>query len=519
MMLLLAIIITVAVLGVVILKHLSAKNREKSSDEKAKLAAKAAEAVGQAKVDVDYFDRYLSNDSSHMDILFYVATCPDLIRLTSTVLKNVEEAKEKKAAALRGEDISGDKSKAENNEKKQTSFDIDDSGWADDDDDEDEQAKAAALKAKKAEEEREFQRKQLAAATGKLEKSQEDVLKVRFEGMDEGVLGQNWVESVLQKEGIWPPSPELITGLKVQRNYFEDDKGKKVLDPLDVPAVRRNVCMLMGRLHSQVLNSHPELVKAGPIGNLDGSYFRYSMDFRQRNGLLLEAALRMALANRSYQLAKTIIESICMFKIGTSSATEQKNVNWFNGVILQTYGGIEGLPRLKVSESLVETPGKAEIATGDVSVISLTISRTHAEKFTQHKLELCKKQNMDPRMALASYQEGWWVLVRAQNLSDENSEPALISAWPFLVRNIAQKAGKIKCKFQVPEKPGKYKFLFDIKSQDFLGADQSFEVETEILDRNQVDRDDDEVDDDDDEGVDGDGDDDGVDEDEAKKDK
>jgi hypothetical protein len=269
------------------------------------------------------------------------------------------------------------------------------------------------------------------------------------------------------------------------------------------------LCMLMGRLYSQTLNSHPDLVKAGPAGNLDGSYFRYSMDFRQRNGLLLEAALRMALANRSYQLAKTIIESICMFKIGTASATDQKNVNWFNSVILKTYGGMEGLPRLKVSESLIETPGKNEIATGDVSVISLTIARTHAEKFTQHKLDLCKKQNMDPRMALASYQEGWWVLVRAKNLSDENSEPALISAWPFLVRNIAQKAGKIKCKFQVPEKPGKYQFFFDIKSQDFLGADQSFEVETEILERSEVDRDDEE--DDDDDGSD--------DEDEGKKEK
>lgn len=475
MLLPLALLLAVIVLGLAYFKF--AGSRKAGSAEKEKLAAKVEANVGQAQVDVEYFDRHLSNESTHMDVLFYVATCPDLIRLTKNVLKNVSEVKEKKAAILRGEDpedVIKDK-------KSAPSIDLDDSGWADSDDEDE-----AAQKAKKADEEKELQRKQLAAATGKLEKTKEEILKVKFEDMDEGVLGQKWVENVLQSDAkAWPPT---MPGLKDQRNYFEDENGKKVEDPLDSPAVRRNLCMLMGRLYSQVLNTHPDLIEAGPAGNLDASYFRYSMDFRQRNGLLLEAALRMALANRSFQLSTTIIESICMFKVGTASATDKKNVNWFNSVILKTYGGLEGLPRLKVKEKVIDTPEYPNIATGDTSVIGLTIERTHAEKFVQHKLELCKKQNMDPRMAMAAYQEGWWVLVRARNMDKPDEPLTLVSAWPFLVRNIAQKAGKIKCKFQVPDTPGKYKFLFDIKSQDFLGADQKFEMDVEILDRNDVER-------------------------------
>eukprot|EP00979_Chaetoceros_neogracilis_P004324 scaffold766_cov185-Chaetoceros_neogracile.AAC.4 len=49
------------------------------------------------------------------------------------------------------------------------------------------------------------------------------------------------------------------------------------------------------------------------------------MEYRQRTGLLLEAALRVAGSVRSYRLYKTIVECVTMFKIGTTTASEVGN--------------------------------------------------------------------------------------------------------------------------------------------------------------------------------------------------
>jgi hypothetical protein len=199
--------------------------------------------------------------------------------------------------------------------------------------------------------------------------------------------------------------------------------------------------------------------------------------------------LRLALVQNSHPLAKTIIEAISMFKIGIKSAVEKKSINWFNGVLLQTYGGLDGLPRLKITEPSIQPEAEEEartsekdnvITANDTVVLTLTIERTHAQKFLEHKLNLCKTQNLDPEMVLASYHEVWWVLVSIQNVQDQG-ETVPLMAFPFIVKNIAQKIGKVKCKFIAPKKPGQYKFLFEIKSPEFLGADQAFDLEYEIV--------------------------------------
>ena len=64
----------------------------------------------------------------------------------------------------------------------------------------------------------------------------------------------------------------------------------------------------------------------------------------------------------------------------------------------------------------------------------------------------------------------------------------LLTAWPILIQSLAQKNAKVKVQFDAPELPGKYKYTFDVKSQDFLGCDQSFDLEIDVVDSETVQR-------------------------------
>ena len=64
---------------------------------------------------------------------------------------------------------------------------------------------------------------------------------------------------------------------------------------------------------------------------------------------------------------------------------DKKTINRFNGVVLQTYGGMDGPPRLKITDTFIETPKKSEIITSDAAVFTMTIEWTHAEKFLEHR--------------------------------------------------------------------------------------------------------------------------------------
>ena len=68
------------------------------------------------------------------------------------------------------------------------------------------------------------------------------------------------------------------------------------------------------------------------------------MEFRQRVGLLLEAALRVSMGVRSYRLTRTVVESVSMFKISTMSATDPEVLEWFRGVMERQYGADGGVP-------------------------------------------------------------------------------------------------------------------------------------------------------------------------------
>ena len=248
---------------------------------------------------------------------------------------------------------------------------------------------------------------------------------------------------------------------------------------------------------------------AGEKKLLDQTYFKNNLEYRNRAGILLEATLRLAISLRSYTLTKTIVQAVAQFKIGCTG----DNVEWFEGVIMREYGC---LPRIKVADTKIETPGEPEIATGDLCCIEVDIERTHAEKFTTRKIEMFKKQGIPPQVAFQTFREGWWFLVRAERLdgkgkpmeidkdtpivskvdaadiekfSTEKAENSLLQAWPMLVRNIAQKSGKVKLQFKAPSVPGKYKFNVTVMSQEFLGADDEFSLEATVVDIDSIERD------------------------------
>ena len=145
-------------------------------------------------------------------------------------------------------------------------------------------------------------------------------------------------------------------------------------------------------------------VEAASKQLVDDTYFKGSMEFRGRCALLLEAALRTAVACRNYPLAKTIVETVAIFKIGTTSPDK---VDWFNGVMEKQY---QVLPRLQIENTSIECPGEQEMATGDVLAIGLEMTRLHAEAFTRQKIAMFQKQGIPPQVALQTYREGWWFM-------------------------------------------------------------------------------------------------------------
>ena len=192
--------------------------------------------------DVTYLAGVLNPASTHYDVMMAVASTPENIAYGLKMYENREKVRRERVE----EDLAEAKKKQSSGPKAAASpdsmFNLDDAGWANDDDD-DEKAKAAA----KAEEEKQKERDQLQKAVGKQ--------KIKLEGIDEGVIGQKWVENIMGNNGAWPPKD-----LGVLAGKMFDYNGKMV-SALDHPGLRRNLCMVTGRLNSMLLNSHPELCK------------------------------------------------------------------------------------------------------------------------------------------------------------------------------------------------------------------------------------------------------------------
>jgi hypothetical protein len=440
--------------------------------------------------DAEYLAALLTPTTTPMDLLYMICTTPQNIALAETTLDHVELLKRNRLEQL-----------VVKEEKKKDDFDLGD-GWAEEEDDEDdEQVKEAAAKAKAVEKEKKKEREQLNAAQGKP--------TVLLEGIDDGVIGQKWVEDTLGDK--WPPK-----NFGWLKGKTFDYKGNKVR-AMDHPAIRRNLCFTTGRLNSQLLNGHADLLEAGSKGLIDQTYFKSTVEYRQRASLLLEVALKVATVVKSYRLTKTVIEALCMFQLGTPSATDPKQIEWFESIMKKQY---DVVPKLDISNLNVHTLDEDEIATNDTCTVELDVARPHAENFTKQKIALCQKQGIPPQIGLQTYREGWWILVRAEKLkvgkipattmlsnaektklgeellqvvdlskfSAEVQDKHLLTAWPMVVTNVAQKSGKIKLKFTAPAVAGKYRFYISIQSQEFLGADLELTCEREIVDESAVSR-------------------------------
>ena len=198
-----------------------------------KAAADAAFSMSVAGSDIEYIQENLKSDSTHEEILYIIATTPENVANTQKGLQLMESLKKERIATEQHEAMMAEKA---DSKKSETDALLNDSGgWADEDED-GESAEAA----KKHEEAQKAREKLMKEAAGKKDKN-----KVVFEGMDEGAIGQEWVEKILTENKVWPP--------KFGR-FASGEKG------MEIPAVRRNFAWLVGRLNaSQILNSHPDL--------------------------------------------------------------------------------------------------------------------------------------------------------------------------------------------------------------------------------------------------------------------
>lgn len=493
--------------------------RKKNKKESSKTSSPEISNFSSVAVsDAAYLGMNLTPESTHMDVLHYICTTPENIEAALKHYEKAESLKEERQEFLKKQEE--EKQKEASKAADAFAMDDDDGGWADEGEGEgdDEQVKTVIAAAKKAEEEKKKLMKQVKEASGLVSTAE----RILIEGLDDGCLGQKWVEGELGKRGEWPPHlDDKIASIK----FSLADKNGKVtaVPPLNHPAIRRNLCMTAGRLNSTLLNVHPELVEAGSKGKIDATYFKATMEFRQRTGLLLEAALRVAMSVRSYKLASTVIETVSMFKVGTKSHNDPKTIEWFRQNMSAQYGGEKGIPGLFIGERNIETPDENEIATDDFCTLMMEITRTHAENFTKRKIIQCQKQGIPPQVALNSYMEGWWIMIRAKRVSAldgsddseeadgllrknmesiqanelfktldtsikqrfeaENYDKRLILAWPFIISNVAQQSGKVKVRFIAPSVPGKYKFYVSIKSQEFLGCDQELEFDVDVVDK------------------------------------
>ncbi|KAL3918636.1 MAG: hypothetical protein SGILL_004144, partial [Bacillariaceae sp.] len=216
------------------------KNRGKNVDLD---EAMATNSVGMK--DITYIASKLKPDSTHLDILLAVASSPESIlwgtraHLRKEKLK-ADRLEEEKKELSENKLTSAKKSNSNNN-----MFELDEDGWAEEDEDMDDEAKEKAKLAKKMEDDKKKEREELKKAAGKV--------KIPLEGVDEGVIGQAWVEKTLGAAGAWPlPDLRFLEGETFEYN------GKQV-SALEHPGLRRNLCHIAGRINSQALNSHPEL--------------------------------------------------------------------------------------------------------------------------------------------------------------------------------------------------------------------------------------------------------------------
>jgi len=509
-----------------------AAKQQKQLDEKKKHSVKMTTGNTVSLDDLQYLAKHLTHDSTNWQVLMAVISSPELVAWSQRQVEQVQiqhEERKKEIEEQRQQQLSGNSNSQKNSSVDEFDALVDGGGWGDDDDEEEDGDSINKIKAaRQAEKEKQRDLDSLKKATGK------SVLLL--EGIDDGVLGQEWVERTLKNQSKMGFPPHDLGCLEGQLLDADPDNRAKnqTLPPSEHPGMRRLLCMTMGRINSQMLNTHPELLQAGSAQLIDQTYFRASMEFRQRCHILLEATLKVATALGSSKLVATVIDTVAMFKIGTINNPEavqqfKKMLQQQNGCLPQLKIHKARLVRVQPGDNQMTSASRNEededpvVATEDMAELLFEMERLHAEKFLQAKLAMFQKQGIPPQVALQGYREGWWCMLRRERLDNTNNKDdaatkqkrlkevapilkqmkiadediakfndnmeekdRLCLAMPMMVTKIAQKTGKVAMRLKMPQEPGKYRFHVMIKSQDFLGAGQEFAVDARVLDKSTV---------------------------------
>jgi hypothetical protein len=201
---------------------------------------------------------------------------------------------------------------------------------------------------------------------------------------------------------------------------------------MDHPPLRRTLCMVVARFNSMVLNNHSELIDAGLKQLIDQTYFKSSMEFRNRMNMILETTVQMAILLQSYPLLCTILTTITTFKIGIQYDDDAKSIPYFNTIMTRQY---QILPRLKINASTIRQSNTTSTtdydiltttstmylndnndddddATSSTAEIILDVERIHAQQFLKVKVQQFEQQNIPPQIGLQNYRERWWFMLR-----------------------------------------------------------------------------------------------------------
>jgi hypothetical protein len=430
-----------------------------------------------APADFEYLVQYVRPNCTVHELLALVCSTPSLVAWSEASLRKIAVARQERQLELDAAAAAAAASKQQSFAELVTDGDTD--GWGNDDDDEDDELAARQHWTDTQKEAQQALRE--AAAARKLAQHQEELQaqeqarvqqiatgknKDPLEGLgDQVILGQEWVMQKLTSLQVWPP-PLMVAALQ---QWGHDDMSTTPDDDASSSAagLRRNLCMLTARLYSQALNTDAELLAASAEKRVDPTYFRASMEFRQKCLEGLENLLRLAIMLRSHSLTVTLVQSMAWFKIGVvQSATTLAN---FEQVMKQTYGvvpsitakGVAIQPRgtSAAAANKEPTPAAAEetIITNDTASapivaatytcpsgelqveLSMVLERVHAEQFLKTKLAQLQKQGIPPQIGLATYREIWWLLSSCDLIRpDGTTEPSPRSLPDPVLHEISQ---------------------------------------------------------------------------------
>ncbi len=530
------------------------------------------------KEDIVYLLSQLRPNSTIWDVLCICLTTPTTMEWATTDYNRVHVLRQQRAEQDKEEEELANKKNqhAEATAKSGGKSNVDvfddlfnnDTGWDNEDDDDENHKKHQSAQSKSPGLVKTTTTNTSTAVTNK---------KVLLEGFDTHVLGQQWVEQALQSIQVWPPKNfgilqhrtfayfDPLTHLSLNESTSSSSNGSSTSNKkssadhqdgittitstsvpnsqfqiLEHPPLRRTMCMIMARFNSVVLNNHAELIDAGLKQLIDQTYFKSSMEFRNRMNMILETSLQMAMLLQSFPLLCTILNTITAFKIGLRYDDDAKTIPYFNTIMTRQY---QILPRLKINATTIrQSKANSDDATNEnvsdiltttstmylddstttpnTAEIILDVERIHAQQFLKVKVKQYEEQNIPPQIGLQNYRERWWFMLRMkpqgtslkdatttiekslyqpiqlppeakftldpkviQVFEDQPFNDRLLTAWPLTITNVAQQRGQVKIQFAIPKVVGQYKYCLHIHSSDFLGAHHDKEFQLNVIPR------------------------------------